>query len=74
MSNVIEFKPKSKSSSFQRIDELFTVTLWIGTDDEYEIDMLTHEEYSDHEIFIGLGCLFLKFGQEHGLIENQDDE
>jgi hypothetical protein len=48
MSNIIEFKQKKKSDGFKRTDELFTVTLWVGGDDEYEIDMLTNEELVKH--------------------------
>jgi hypothetical protein len=74
MSNIIEFKQKKKSDGFKRTDELFTVTLWVGGDDEYEIDMLTNEDYDELDIFIALGCLFMKYGEDNGLIDHPDDE
>ena len=74
MTNIIEFKPKKKSSEFERIDELFSLTVWVGNEEEYEIDMLCHEDYDEHDIFIALGCVFLKFGEENGLIEHSDED
>ena len=78
MSNIIEFKLKKPSDDFQRIDELFSVTMWLGTNDEYEIDMFSNEDYDNEDIFIALQCLYAKFGIEHGFIdgesENDNDE
>ena len=69
MSNIIEFKLKKPSDDFKRIDELFSVTMWLGTNDEYEIDMFSNEDYDDEDIFIALQCLYAKFGIEHGFID-----
>ena len=52
MSNIIEFKLKKPSDDFQRIDELFSVTMWLGTNDEYEIDMFSNEDYDNKEIIV----------------------
>ena len=72
MSKVIQFKPKTKEDDFKRIDELFNVTMWIGTGDQYELDMMSNEDYADYDIFIALECLYAKFGIEHGFISDEE--
>ena len=74
MSEIIQFKPKPKEDTFRRIDELFHVTMWIGTDDEYEIDMQSHEDYTEHEIFTAIGALYAPYGIENDFISIDDDE
>ena len=73
MSEVIEFKPKPKEDDFKRIDELFHVTMWIGTNNEYEISMESHEDYTEHEIFTAIGALFASYGVDNGFIYEDDD-
>lgn len=74
MSEIIQFKPKPKEDTFRRIDELFHVTMWIGTDDEYEIDMESHEDYTEHEIFTAISALYATYGIENDFISIDDDE
>jgi len=74
MSEVIEFKPKPKEDDFKRIDELFHVTMWIGTNNEYEISMESHEDYTEHEIFTAIGALYATYGIENEFISLDDDE
>ncbi len=71
MSKVIDFKPKEKP--FKRIDELFYVTMWIGTNNEYEIDMQSHEDYTEYEIFTAIGALYASYGIDNGFISTDDD-
>ena len=74
MSEIIQFKPKPKEDTFRRIDELFHVTIWIGTGGEYEIDMQSHEDYSEYEIFTAIGALYATYGIENDFISMDDDE
>jgi len=73
MSEIIQFKPKPKEDTFKRIDELFHVTIWIGTGGEYEIDMQSHEDYTEHEIFTAIGALYATYGIENNFISTDDD-
>lgn len=73
MSEIIQFKPKPKKDTFRRIDELFHVTMWIGTNNEYEIDMQSHEDYTEHEIFTAIGALYATYGIENNFISIDDD-
>jgi len=81
MADILPFKlkpigldgAKMKEDTFRRVDELFNITMWIGTDEQYEIDMLSNEDYSDQEIFEGIECLYAKFGIEHGFFSEEED-
>jgi hypothetical protein len=73
MSEIIQFKPKTKKDTFRRIDELFHVTMWIGTGNKYEIDMKSHENYTEYEIFTAIGALYATYGIENNFISADDD-
>ena len=47
--------------------------MWIGTDNEYEIDMQSHEDYTEHEIFTAIGALYATYGIENDFISIDDD-
>ena len=47
--------------------------MWIGTNNEYEIDMQSHEDYTEYEIFTAIGALYASYGIDNGFISTDDD-
>ena len=74
MSNIIDFQKQKRVVEYRRIAQLFNVVMYIGTNDEYEIDMECNEEYDALAIFSGLEVLYAKYGIEHGFLGDTDDQ
>mgnify|MGYP003652268496 FL=1 len=74
MSNIINFQEQKRVVEYRRIAELFNVVMFIGTNDEYEIDMECNEDYDALAVFNGLEVLYAKFGIEHGFLGDADDQ
>lgn len=74
MGDLVNFEDRRKDIEYRRIAQLFNVVVHIGTNDEYDIDMECNEDYDTWAIFMGLECLYAKYGIENGFLGDDDDK
>jgi len=74
MGDIIKFKLKEPDGFFTRHHELFTVKMWISTDDQYEIDMQMSDDDTPFEVFTAIQALYYKFGIEYEFLTDDLDD
>ena len=69
MSNIIDFKAKKTEKTELATHHIFTLDMYINSNDEYEVNMEIGEDFEDQDVLEALIACISKFAIDQNLID-----
>ena len=72
MADIIQFKKPKKPASLS--NHMYTLHMFQTENVEYEVEMDVNDEFDDTEIFDGIMAAGFRFGIDHNIVPEEDDD